>query len=114
MGNTTAKKCLRCEGELGKKWCKPGEGDHCTGCEKLLEISELNEEALAADGFEGAVIGHVQVFNKYLVLYDREKCIQILMDRDGMKHMEAEEYFNFNVVGSFVGEHTPAFAEILE
>jgi len=29
-----------------------------------------------------------------------------------MTHEEAMEYFDFNVVGSYVGEHTPAFIEV--
>lgn len=38
------------------------------------------------------------------VVYDREKCIAILMDRD-----EANEFFDFNVAGAYVGVGTPVF-----
>ena len=31
------------------------------------------------------------------------------MKRDGMTHDEATEFFEFNVVGSWVGEETPIF-----
>ncbi len=75
------------------------------------ELAEANEAALLADGFEDALIGYVQVFSHPPVaLYDRNKCIEILMKRDGMTEDDAEEFFEFNVQGAWVGENTPAFA----
>jgi hypothetical protein len=78
------------------------------------ELQELDETILTADGFENALIGYVQVFSRIVALYDRAKCISILMERDGMTHEDAEEYFDYNVVGAYVGEKTPAFATILK
>jgi len=76
---------------------------------KRETLSEVNENALFADGFEEALIGIVERFGQEPVaLYDRDMCIEILkrdMDED-----EAEEFFCFNVIGSWVGEGTPAFA----
>jgi hypothetical protein len=43
------------------------------------------------------------------VIYDEDKCIQILMERDGMTDEEAIEFFEFNVVGAYVGDHTPIY-----
>jgi hypothetical protein len=85
-----------------------------TPAEKREAIAELNEDALLADGFEDALVGYVQVFNKTIALYDRAKCISILMSRDGMSEEESEEFFEFNVVGAYVGEHTPAFASFFD
>ena len=45
----------------------------------------------------------------WLVVYDAEQCIEILVERDGLTYDEAEEYFSFNVTGAWVGEHTPLF-----
>jgi len=74
-------------------------------------LSEANPDALLADGFEDAFMGHVARFGMQPVaLYDREKCIQILMNRDGMTYEGAEEFFVFNVEGSWVGDGTPAYA----
>lgn len=69
-------------------------------------------EALVADGFDDAVIGMARQFNKDLVVYDEDKCIKILMERDGMTDEEAIEFFEFNVVGAYVGEHTPVFVRV--
>ena len=78
-------------------------------------VSEANSDALFADGFEDALIGYVQVFSHGPVaLYDREKCIRILMRRDSMTREVAEEFFCLNVQGAWVGENTPAFATLLK
>jgi len=81
--------------------------------EILAELREMNPEVLLADGFEEALMGTAQVFSKTVALYDREKCIQVLVKRDGMSREDAEEYFDFNVTGAYVGEMTPAFATVL-
>ena len=81
--------------------------------EKRDAITEVNEDALLADGFEDALVGFVTQFNKTVALYDREKCIQILM-RDGLTETDAEEFFEFNTQGAWVGENTPAFAVFFE
>lgn len=76
-------------------------------------ISEVNEEMLFADGFDDALIGYVERFGQPpLALYDREKCIGILM-QEGMSHEEAEEFFEFNVIGAWMGENTPCFATLM-
>jgi hypothetical protein len=81
----------------------------------LIELKEINPEALLADGFEDAYIGVCEVFNRPpLAAYDRDKCIEILMERDGMDSDEAEDYFDFNVSGSWVGENTPVYISLSE
>ena len=81
----------------------------------MIELKEINPEALLADGFEDAYIGVCEVFNRPpLAAYDRDRCIEILMERDGMDRDEAEEYFNFNVSGSWVGENTPVYISLSE
>jgi hypothetical protein len=76
-------------------------------------VVEANEEALLADGFEAALIGYVEQFGRPpIALYDRPKCIEILVTRDKMTPEEAEEFFEFNTIGAWVGESTPAFATL--
>ena len=66
---------------------------------------------MLAVGFEEALIGYGNQFNNHVAIYDRNKCINILMQRDGMDKEEAEEYFEYNVQGSYVGEETPVFLD---
>ena len=61
------------------------------------------DEFLFADGFDEAIIGvDERTMN---ILYSVSKCYEIL-EKD-MTEEEAMEYFDFNVRGSYVGEHTP-------
>jgi hypothetical protein len=82
-----------------------------TTAEKHLNaIAELNPDALKADGFDEAIIGVGAICsNPEILIYDSNKCIKILMERDGMEYEEASEYFDFNVRGAYVGEGTPMF-----
>jgi len=73
------------------------------------ELGYLEPKALLADGFEDALIGYVQHFSRYLACYDKEQCLRLLMKRDKMSRDEAVEYFEFNVVGSWIGVNTPVF-----
>jgi hypothetical protein len=91
-------------------------GHHNVTAEEIrTEIEGVNEEALLAGGFDDALIGWVtrMGMSAPVALYDRDKCIKILMARDGMDEDEAEEFFDFNVVGSWMGDGTPCFARVL-
>jgi len=78
--------------------------------EKREILADLDEEMLLADGFEDALMGYAErAGGSIYAVYDREKCIQILIDRDGMDREEAVEYFDFNVVAAYMGDKTPAF-----
>lgn len=75
-------------------------------------ISEINPDALLADGFDDALLGVCYQFGQLpLVSYDYNKCIDILIQRDGMSEEEALEYFEFNVLGSYMGPNTPVFIQ---
>ncbi len=74
----------------------------------LQEYYEDYPEMILFDGLEDAVIGIARQFAKDpLLVYDRDKCIEILIERDGMSFDEAEEYFQFNTEGLWAGEGTP-------
>ncbi len=77
----------------------------------VATISEVEPEALKADGFDTAIVGIVQQFNKHMILYSMAKVIAILMDRDGMTETDALEFFEFNIVGAWMGSYTPLFLQ---
>jgi hypothetical protein len=73
----------------------------------MLEIIIENyqdEEILKADGFDNAVIG-IDTDSMRLI-YSIQKCIEVLKE-DGMDEIDAVEYFEYNVLGAYVGEKTP-------
>jgi len=49
-----------------------------------------------------------------LAVYDINKVLKVLQTRDGMSEEGSEEFFQFNIVGSWVGDGTPMFIEPLE
>ena len=70
----------------------------------------MTDKALLADGFSEALIGMGTRFTYDVAVYDYEKCIEIL-ERD-MSREDAEEYFDFNVSGAYVGDNTPVFVTV--
>jgi hypothetical protein len=73
----------------------------------MLEIIIENyedEEILKADGFDNAVIGIDT--NSMRLIYSVQKCIEVLRE-EGMDEIDAVEYFEYNVLGAYVGEKTP-------
>lgn len=78
--------------------------------ESFCSANDIN--CLFADGFDDAIIGLGSCFNSYKVVYDKKKVIDILCK--DMNYEEAIEYFEFNIVGSYVGDETPVFLEDLD
>lgn len=64
-----------------------------------------------ADGFEPAFVGLAMRFGweRPVAVYDREACIRVLVERDGMTYEGAVECFDYNTLGAWVGEQTPIF-----
>jgi len=84
-------------------------------CEALAALMVTDDEVLLADGFEEAFIGTASRCTQGpTAVYDRAKCIEILMLRDGMSEEDAEEFFEFNVIGAWVGDRTPLFLSRIE
>ncbi len=70
---------------------------------------EHDEGALFADGFEAALIGVGVQFSREVAIYDYDKCLDVLIARDGMDIEEAIDYMEYNVVGAYAGKSTPVF-----
>ena len=71
----------------------------------MEELKEIHPDLLYMEEFEEALMGIVERINTVSTCYNTGKIIEILM-RD-MPEEEAIEHFHFNVVGGWVGEHTP-------
>jgi len=81
---------------------------------RLDFISENYPDCLICDGFDDAIMGIVERYGMNpVVLYNKNKCLKTLQEREGMTEEEAIEYYYYNIVGAYMGEHTPCFAEIL-
>jgi len=77
--------------------------------EQIAEVS--NEALLLTEGyFDEAIIGIVERVNiNRVVAYDADKIIDILMKENNILYKEALEYFDYNIVGAWMGDDSPVF-----
>jgi hypothetical protein len=76
------------------------------------EIEEINPDALLCDGFDEAIIGMAERINLGpIVAYDVDKMLEIMVERDGMSYEDAMEYFDYNILGAWMGENTPVYIQ---
>jgi len=63
------------------------------------------------DGFDSAIVGTASVWNGNervdVLVYDVEKMVETLIDRDGMSGEDAIEYIDFNIENAYIGKDTP-------
>ena len=75
--------------------------------EQLLEMGL--EEVVVMEGYDDCVIGVLERFGtEPVILYDRDRVIDKLM-ADGLTPEEAVEFYEYNQLGSWVGDRTPGF-----
>ena len=78
-------------------------------------VVEGMESLVTMNGYNDCIIGVVTTFNgDQVVAYDMDRVIARLEERDGMSYIDACEYFNYNMLGAWVGDHTPIFISMLE
>lgn len=78
---------------------------------KENEYNNTGDVPLTADGFDSCFIGYFQrAGGIHLAVYDYDLCIDLLMS-EGLSWEDSIEHMEFNVVGGWVGEGTPAFMQ---
>ena len=80
--------------------------------EKLVEYQELGQEIYSLpDKFDSALVAVGWRFNHGpLAVYDKNKVIGILETEMGEDW--GEEFFDVNIIGSWIGDSTPVFIEL--
>jgi hypothetical protein len=77
-------------------------------------IAELYPEALFMDGYDDCIVGVSHRFGQEpIVAYNMHKVIKKLMG-EGMTQDEAEEFYEFNQIGAWMGDRTPCFVILTE
>lgn len=77
------------------------------------EIAEFYPDLLLLEpaDFDAAIIGIAErAGGMTAVAYVRAEVIRVLK-RQGMNNEDAEEWFIFNTIGAWMGEHTPVFVD---
>jgi hypothetical protein len=78
-------------------------------------MSKFNKKAFYPTDLKDAIIGLVEQSGQQpKILLDKEKCINILISRDKMNIVEAETFFEENILGAYVGKGTPCFATLIK
>jgi len=78
----------------------------------LQQAFEYNENMLKMDGFDDCILGICcRIGQQTILAYDFDKVINKLMKTGKMSREEAVEYYEFNQLGAYMGEHTPCFIE---
>ena len=91
---------------------------------KIESIKEITDDELTYLGcspeeYEDAIIGVAHRFGaEPIVAYDYGKVLESLAERfkeagSEDPHMDALEFFNHNIIGSWVGDKTPIFIQTL-
>ena len=93
-----------------------GSPDELTGDSRLNVRDQLAGDwgvellFLSEEEFDEAIIGvSERIGNEPVVAYDTTKIVEILILNHSMSVDEAYEYFEFNILGAYVGERTPTF-----
>ena len=69
---------------------------------------------LSEPEFDAAIVGIAErIGMSEVVVYDITKIIDVLCERDGMDRDMAAEYYEFNILGAYVGERTPIFINLV-
>ena len=90
-----------------------GTAIYCSSKCMMDQIKEL-DPVLKADGLDEAFVGIMRSPTHNVFAYDIDLCHGILMDRDGMTYEEAVEFFDFNVIGAYVGSGGPVFLDKMD
>ena len=79
-----------------------------------VEYEYPDEKLLYPTDLKDAIIGTMEHFTLgTTILLDKERCLRIVCERDGMTLEEAIEHFEFNVIGSYT-DGVPAYATLID
>lgn len=77
--------------------------------EELIDKYSLDEDVLFMDGFDDCILGVCDMFGRpTVVAYDEDAVMVGLIDQ-GMSEEEAQDLFDFNQLGAWLGPYTPVF-----
>jgi len=81
--------------------------------EELINYIDTSDEPfLKPDGFEDCLVGLAEGFGgDETLVYDKLKIIDKLAE--SMSYEEAIEYFEYNIIGAYVGTKTPLYITLV-
>lgn len=80
---------------------------------KIYTLKEINSNIIIYDGLNDAIIGYCDIFNKTIAVYNKDEVIKILIYKNNWTEEEAEDFYEYNIIGTYAGELTPGFITYL-
>lgn len=79
-----------------------------------VNIDEYAEGAVLLDGLESAIVGIVEDFGSSgrRILYSKQRILDILQERDLMTMGEAEEFYDYNILGLHASDQNAVFLDL--
>jgi hypothetical protein len=79
-----------------------------------VDIDQYAEGAILLDGLESAIVGVVEDFGSpgRKILYSKREILNILQERDLMTMGEAEEFYDYNILGLHASEQNAVFLDL--
>jgi hypothetical protein len=71
------------------------------------KLVAIDPELLFADGYDDCIMGMTFRADVPVVIYSADKMIDKLENE--MSYEEAQEFFDFNIEGAYMGERTPVY-----
>ena len=79
----------------------------------VIDLDSYAEGAVLLDGLEDCIVGIVEEFgNGRRMLYSKELILQKLQTRDLMTREDAEEFYDYNILGLHAGEQNAVFLDV--
>ncbi len=81
----------------------------------LAELGGDEMLLLDPDHYDVCVVGIAERCGMEAVaVYDKDCLLRMLVEKEGMTEEEAVEWYEYNMVGAYVGERTPMFMTRLD
>ena len=78
----------------------------------IVDIDSYAEGAIILDGFNDAIVGITEEFGGIKrLLYSKDKILKILQE-NLMTQTEAEEYYDYNILGLYASNQNPIFLDL--
>ena len=77
-----------------------------------IDLDEYAEGAILLTDLEDCIVGVVEEFgNGKRILYSKQLILNKLKERDLMTEEEAEEFYDYNILGLYAGEQNAVFLD---
>ena len=67
-------------------------------------------DTISCNGFDDCIIGLTEGFGgQQRLVYDKQLMLAKMMERDGMSEEDAQEFFDFNIIGAYTNPNDPIY-----